>query len=77
MSSARRTVRIVPRGPILVQGPVQVELDDGTQVCSDRFMVAICCCQRSKAYPWCDASHRRQTRSTADDSASRNQQQPT
>ena len=42
------------------------ELDDGTRVCSDRFMVAICCCQRSKTYPWCDTSHRRQTRSAAD-----------
>ena len=56
----------VPRGPMLIQGPVEIELDDGTRVCSDRFMVAICCCQRSKTYPWCDTSHRRQTRSAAD-----------
>ncbi|MUL75030.1 CDGSH iron-sulfur domain-containing protein [Mycolicibacterium sp. CBMA 226] len=52
---------------MLVQGPVEVELDDGRVFCSDRFVVAICCCQRSKTYPWCDTSHRRQTRSAADD----------
>ncbi|MGX9672233.1 CDGSH iron-sulfur domain-containing protein [Mycobacterium sp. HM-7] len=66
MSATRRTVRIVPRGPMLIQGPVEVELEDGTHVCSDRFMVAICCCQRSKTYPWCDTSHRRQARPAAD-----------
>lgn len=66
MSPPRRTVRIVPRGPMLIQGPVEVELDDGRLFRSDRFVVAICCCQRSKTYPWCDTSHRRQTRSAAD-----------
>lgn len=78
MSPTRRTVRIVPRGPMLIQGPVEIELDDGTRVCSDRFMVAICCCQRSKTYPWCDTSHRRQTRSAADGRKSAaDQAQPT
>ncbi|WP_082981598.1 CDGSH iron-sulfur domain-containing protein [Mycolicibacterium mucogenicum] len=78
MSPSRRTVRIVPRGPMLIQGPVEVELEDGTRVCSDRFMVAICCCQRSKTYPWCDTSHRRQNRSAADGRKSgADQAQPT
>lgn len=28
-------------------------------VVSERFQVAICACRRSKAYPFCDTSHRR------------------
>lgn len=59
--AAARTVavRIVKAGPILVQGPVRIELPDGAVVTSDRFMVAICACRRSKDYPFCDTSHRR------------------
>jgi CDGSH-type Zn-finger protein len=53
-----RTVRIVPSGPVMVQGPVRIELPDGGVVESDRFMVAICTCRRSKDYPLCDTSHR-------------------
>jgi CDGSH-type Zn-finger protein len=29
---------------------------------SDRFMVAICACRKSKTYPLCDTSHRRRRR---------------
>jgi CDGSH-type Zn-finger protein len=53
-----RTVRVVPFGPVMVQGPVRIEMDDGSVVESDRFMVAICTCRRSKNYPLCDTSHR-------------------
>ncbi|MFE9913017.1 CDGSH iron-sulfur domain-containing protein [Streptomyces clavifer] len=28
---------------------------------SDRFVVAVCTCRRSRMYPWCDTSHRRRT----------------
>jgi len=58
-----RTVRIVPSGPVMVQGPVRIELPDGSVVESDRFMVAICVCKRSKSYPLCDTSHRCRQRS--------------
>lgn len=53
-----RTVRVVPSGPVMVQGPVRIEMPDGSVVESDRFMVAICTCRRSKDYPLCDTSHR-------------------
>lgn len=53
-----RTVRIVPSGPVMVEGPVRIEMPDGSVVESDRFMVAICTCRRSKDYPMCDTSHR-------------------
>lgn len=49
------------RGPVLVQGPVEVVLDDAdaTTVRSDRPVVALCACGRSGRYPFCDTSHRR------------------
>jgi CDGSH-type Zn-finger protein len=58
-----RTVRIVPNGPLMVEGPVCIEMPDGRTVQSDRFMVAICTCRRSKDYPMCDTSHRCRPRS--------------
>jgi CDGSH-type Zn-finger protein len=56
--SANR-VQVVPGGPVLVSGPVRIEMPDGAVVESDRFMVAICTCRRSDTYPLCDTSHRR------------------
>ena len=53
-----RIVRVVPNGPVMVQGPVRIEMADGSVVESDRFMVAICTCRRSKSFPLCDTSHR-------------------
>lgn len=59
-----RLVRLTAGGPMMVQGPVRVETPDGTTVESDRFMVAICTCRRSKTYPMCDTSHRKRRRPT-------------
>jgi CDGSH-type Zn-finger protein len=53
-----RIVRVVPSGPVMVQGPVRIEMPDGSVLESDRFMVAICTCRRSTNYPLCDTSHR-------------------
>jgi CDGSH-type Zn-finger protein len=52
-------VQVVPNGPVLVAGPVRIEMPGGDVVESDRFMVAICTCRRSQDYPLCDTSHRR------------------
>ncbi|WSJ34001.1 CDGSH iron-sulfur domain-containing protein [Streptomyces subrutilus] len=54
-----------PQGPVLIEGPVEIVLDDGTVARSDRFTVAICTCRRSRTYPWCDTSHRPRERSAA------------
>jgi CDGSH-type Zn-finger protein len=67
--SEQRIVRVVPNGPVLVHGPVRIELPDGSVVESDRFMVAICTCRRSKIYPLCDTSHRRRCRESVQRSA--------
>ncbi|MEE1765910.1 MULTISPECIES: CDGSH iron-sulfur domain-containing protein [unclassified Streptomyces] len=58
-SADRRRVALQRPGPLLVEGPVEVVLEDGTTVSSDRFCVALCTCHRSRVYPWCDTSHRR------------------
>ncbi|WNM33075.1 CDGSH iron-sulfur domain-containing protein [Streptomyces sp. Li-HN-5-11] len=58
-SGPPRRVVMRRQGPILVDGPVEVELEDGTVVRSDRFRVALCTCRRSRRYPWCDTSHRK------------------
>ncbi|MER6678588.1 CDGSH iron-sulfur domain-containing protein [Streptomyces sp. NPDC000983] len=57
-----RRVRSERGGPVLVDGPVEVVLDDGTAVVSHRPVVAVCSCRRSRIYPWCDTSHRRKPR---------------
>jgi CDGSH-type Zn-finger protein len=62
-SDRPRRIRVQHRGPLLVEGPVEVELEDGSTVVSDRFRVALCTCRRSRRYPWCDTSHRERTRS--------------
>ncbi|MFD8232491.1 CDGSH iron-sulfur domain-containing protein [Streptomyces sp. NPDC059696] len=57
-SAAPRRVSVRRKGPLLMEGPVEVELEDGSVVSSDRFRVALCTCRRSRRYPWCDTSHR-------------------
>lgn len=58
----RRRVIVEPGGPVLVEGPVEIVLADGTTVTCDRFMVALCTCRRSRSLPFCDTSHRRARR---------------
>ncbi|OAH12615.1 CDGSH iron-sulfur domain-containing protein [Streptomyces jeddahensis] len=60
-SDRPRRVTIDRDGPIVVEGPVEVVLEDGSVVTSQRFAAAICTCRRSRTYPWCDTSHRRRT----------------
>lgn len=49
-------------GPLLVEGPLELVLADGTTVRSDRPVVALCACRGSDRYPFCDTSHRRRVR---------------
>ncbi|MFJ1895192.1 CDGSH iron-sulfur domain-containing protein [Streptomyces sp. NPDC088115] len=65
----RRRITLVPGGPLLVEGPVEVVGRDGEVVVSDRFVVALCVCRRSRRYPFCDTSHRRRVRQDADSRA--------
>lgn len=60
-------VRVTDEGPVLVDGPVEITLEDGSTARSDRVQVAVCGCRRSKRYPFCDTSHRRRVRTDASD----------
>ena len=61
-SGRPRRVTVVPGGPVLVEGPVELCTPEGEVVTSDRFVVAVCACRRSKRFPFCDTSHRRRVR---------------
>ncbi|SNS37058.1 CDGSH iron-sulfur domain-containing protein [Rhodococcoides kyotonense] len=52
-------VRMIKGGPLMIEGPVEIEMPDGTVAESDRVMVALCMCHRSANYPFCDTSHRK------------------
>lgn len=56
-----RRVTVDRDGPILIEGPVEIVQEGGTIATSDRFIVAVCTCRRSRIHPWCDTSHRRHT----------------
>jgi CDGSH-type Zn-finger protein len=58
---------VIRGGPALVEGPVELVTEDGTTVTSDRFVVAVCMCRRSKRYPLCDTSHRKRVRKSDQD----------
>ncbi|MFJ4674598.1 CDGSH iron-sulfur domain-containing protein [Kitasatospora sp. NPDC088783] len=60
-----RRVSVDRDGPVLIEGPVEVVADDGSTTVSDRFVVALCTCRRSRTYPWCDTSHRARDRRPA------------
>ncbi|MDX1874231.1 CDGSH iron-sulfur domain-containing protein [Mycolicibacterium sp. 120266] len=70
----RRVVQVIPGGPVIIEGPVAIEMPDGAVVESDRFKVAICACRRSRSYPLCDTSHRKKQRKAAPNSAERQQE---
>ncbi|MET8508713.1 CDGSH iron-sulfur domain-containing protein [Streptomyces sp. NPDC004787] len=64
MEGRGEAVRITPlaEGPLLVEGPVEVVLPDGTVRRSDRPVVALCRCRRTLNEPFCDTSHRPRSR---------------
>ncbi|MDQ0994365.1 CDGSH iron-sulfur domain-containing protein [Streptomyces sp. V3I7] len=48
----------VPGGPVLIEGPVEIVLPDGTLLRCERPVVALCTCRRTRRPPFCDTSHR-------------------
>jgi CDGSH-type Zn-finger protein len=53
---------LTEEGPMLVSGPVELVLPDGTRVRPRRPVTALCLCRRSRRFPYCDASHRAKRR---------------
>jgi CDGSH-type Zn-finger protein len=59
-----RRVLVTREGPVLIEGPVEIVVEDGRTLVSERAIVAICGCKRSRCYPFCDTSHRKRSRSS-------------
>lgn len=57
-----RRVVVTEEGPVMVEGPVEVVMEDGRIARSDRAIVALCTCRRSRIAPFCDTSHRTKVR---------------
>ncbi len=50
-------IRLRHNGPLVLQGPVRLEREDGTRVREAESM-ALCRCGASREMPFCDGSHR-------------------
>lgn len=74
--AARSRVTLTDEGPMLVHGPVEVILPDGSQQTSDRAVTALCTCRRSRRYPICDASHRTRVRTRRSDNSEPSAEDP-
>ncbi|MGW6390291.1 CDGSH iron-sulfur domain-containing protein [Streptomyces sp. NPDC055103] len=62
--SAPPRVQPLAGGPLLVEGPVEIVMPDGSVVLCERPMVALCTCRRTLRAPFCDTSHRPRLHST-------------
>lgn len=45
-------------GPLLVRGPFRLVDQDGAEIATDREVVALCRCGKSRMRPFCDGSHK-------------------
>ncbi|WP_078908596.1 CDGSH iron-sulfur domain-containing protein [Streptomyces vietnamensis] len=50
--------RPLPEGPLLVEGPAEIVMPDGSVILCERPVMALCTCRRSLRAPFCDTSHR-------------------
>ncbi|MFF0476401.1 CDGSH iron-sulfur domain-containing protein [Streptomyces sp. NPDC004284] len=51
-------LRPLPEGPLLLEGPAEIVMPDGSVVLCERPVMALCTCRRSLRAPFCDTSHR-------------------
>lgn len=52
------TITICPGGPMLVRGAEAVVGHDGERHPVQRPVVAVCRCDKSGRFPWCDGTHK-------------------
>ncbi|MGW6419971.1 CDGSH iron-sulfur domain-containing protein [Streptomyces sp. NPDC055055] len=51
-------LRPLPEGPLLVEGPADILMPDGSVLRCERPVFALCTCRRTLRAPFCDTSHR-------------------
>ncbi len=52
-----RIVEVIPNGPLMVYGNIQVKHADGTESHHEHRVTAFCRCGASNNKPYCDGSH--------------------
>lgn len=57
MADQKVVITPYPDGPFLVRGPVVLEDQNGDRIGSERRVVALCRCGRSRIRPFCDGTH--------------------
>ncbi|MFF7441825.1 CDGSH iron-sulfur domain-containing protein [Streptomyces sp. NPDC008122] len=55
-------IRPLPEGPLLVEGPAEIVVPDGTVIRCEWPVTALCTCRRSLRAPFRDTSHRPRVR---------------
>ncbi|MER5307522.1 CDGSH iron-sulfur domain-containing protein [Streptomyces sp. NPDC002773] len=70
-------VQPLTEGPLLMEGPADIVMPDGSVVHCDRPMMALCTCRRSLRAPFCDTSHRPRLRRGSRTSTTRAPGEPT
>ncbi|MFC9593866.1 CDGSH iron-sulfur domain-containing protein [Streptomyces sp. NPDC056944] len=58
-------LRPLPEGPLLVEGPAEIAMPDGSVILCERPVIALCMCRRTLRAPFCDTSHRLRLRGGA------------
>lgn len=57
MSDAKTTMKLLPNGPLMVEGDFTLLSHDGTEIAPDKNRVALCRCGASAKKPFCDGGH--------------------
>jgi CDGSH-type Zn-finger protein len=52
------SITVYPDGPLLVRGSFELRSADGRVIDTDRNVIALCRCGRSRLKPLCDGSHK-------------------
>jgi CDGSH-type Zn-finger protein len=52
------TVTPYEDGPLLLRGDFEIVTPDGTPIETERLVVALCRCGRSRVKPFCDGTHK-------------------
>ncbi len=57
MSDVKTKIKLMPNGPVIVEGDFEVFSTDGTEMAQGKGMVALCRCGASASKPFCDGAH--------------------
>ena len=52
-------ISLIPKGPMKVTGPIDLEWADGTPIPNEKKAVFLCRCGASVNKPFCDGAHSR------------------